>query len=89
MPGIEPVLEEPVTSDDCPNGFGSGYSESKWIAERLLVEATARNGLKPIVVRLGQLAGSDNGAWNKSEWFPSLIKSSVTLELLPSVRGVS
>jgi len=38
-------------------------------------------------VRLGQLSGCDNGAWKENEWFPSLIKSGITLGSLPDVRG--
>ena len=40
------------------------------------------------VVRCGQMSGGISGAWNEHEWFPSLVKSSVTLGKLPSIDSV-
>lgn len=68
---------------------GPGYAESKWIAERILDAAAERTELRPVVVRLGQVCGEGNGTWNEKEWFPSLIKSALTLRCLPSLDGVS
>ena len=68
---------------------GPGYAESKWIAERILDAAAERTALRPVVVRLGQVCGEGNGTWNEKEWFPSLIKSALTLRCLPSLDGVS
>ncbi|PVH77569.1 acetyl-CoA synthetase-like protein [Cadophora sp. DSE1049] len=67
----------------------AGYSESKWIAERLLEEAGKR-GLRSNILRVGQIAGPveggmrEMGQWNKSEWFPSLITSSTYLKCVPT-----
>ncbi|KAI0265422.1 acetyl-CoA synthetase-like protein [Gloeopeniophorella convolvens] len=66
---------------------GTGYSESKWIAERILDAAAERTELRPAVVRLGQVCGDASGTWNESEWFPSLVKSALTLGCLPSLDG--
>lgn len=69
---------------------GSGYAESKWVAEKLCSIAAERTALRPICVRVGQICGSDTGAWNPSEWLPSLIRSSVhCLRYLPSRDLVS
>ncbi|PSR76147.1 hypothetical protein PHLCEN_2v8645 [Hermanssonia centrifuga] len=77
-----PVKEGPV---DPEIAVGSGYSESKWVAEKLLDEAASRSALRPLVVRVGQLSGSRSGAWKETEWFPSLIQSSVYLKCFPAV----
>ncbi|KAH7403880.1 hypothetical protein BKA64DRAFT_462232 [Cadophora sp. MPI-SDFR-AT-0126] len=65
----------------------AGYSESKWIAERLLEEGGKR-GVRSNILRVGQIAGPvgtrDKGVWNKNEWFPSLIASSRYLRYLPT-----
>lgn len=68
---------------------GTGYSESKWVAERILDAAAERTALQPAVVRFGQVCGDGNGTWNETEWFPSLVKSALTLGCLPSLDGVS
>ncbi len=79
----EEMLSNPETS------VGTGYSESKWVAERILDAASERTPLRPVVVRFGQVCGDGNGTWNEKEWFPSLVKSAVTLGCLPSLDGVS
>jgi len=81
------VLEEVLSNQEV--AVGTGYSESKWVAERILDAAAERTALRPVVVRLGQVCGDGNGAWNEKEWFPSLIKSALTLGCLPSLDGVS
>ena len=68
---------------------GSGYTESKWVAERILDAAAERTSLRPVVVRLGQVCGEGNGTWNETEWFPRLVKSALTLKCLPRLDGVS
>ena len=79
---MEEVLSNPEVA------VGTGYSESKWVAERILDVAAERTALRPVVVRLGQVCGDGSGTWNENEWFPSLVKSALTLRCLPSVDGV-
>ena len=81
-----PIKEEFV---DARIAVGTGYSESKWVAEQLLALATRKTSLPTVTVREGQIAGSDNGAWNTREWLPSLIKSSIYMGCIPVVPGVS
>ncbi|KAF8873111.1 acetyl-CoA synthetase-like protein [Infundibulicybe gibba] len=66
---------------------GMGYSESKWVAEQLLILAARASNLCPIIVRVGQLTGSSRAVWNESEWFPCLVKSSIALGCLPALEG--
>jgi thioester reductase-like protein len=69
--------------------LGQGYAESKWVAERILYEAAKHSSLRPIVVRISQISGGINGAWNVSDWVPAMIKSSIALGCLPKLIGVS
>ncbi|KAI9464124.1 acetyl-CoA synthetase-like protein [Lactarius psammicola] len=78
---VEEVLSNPEIA------VGTGYSESKWVAERIVDVAAERTALRPVVVRLGQVCGDGSGTWNESEWFPSLLKSALTLGCLPSLDG--
>lgn len=80
------VREEPVKPEVAA---GSGYTESKWVVEKLLQEISARTPLRPVSIRIGQLCGSKSGYWNETEWFPSLVKSSVFLKSFPSMNKVS
>ncbi|KIM81777.1 hypothetical protein PILCRDRAFT_8450 [Piloderma croceum F 1598] len=78
--GPLPVKEGPVGPE---SAVGTGYSESKWVSERLLELAFANTALNPIVIRVGQICGGPNGFWNEKEWLPSLIRSSIQIKCLP------
>ncbi len=82
-----PVPEMPIDDPGWP--FGPGYSESKWVAERVLQNITQRRGVHTVVMRLGQVAGDRTGHWNEREWFPSLVKSAMFQKCLPEHDGVS
>ena len=82
-----PIPEMPL--DDPVSPFGTGYSEAKWVVERVLQHATQRAGLHTVVVRLGQVAGDRMGYWNEREWFPSLVKTALFQKCLPQHNGVS
>ncbi|KAG6871961.1 hypothetical protein C0995_014472 [Termitomyces sp. Mi166 len=78
-----PVIEDVV---EASSALGGGYGEAKYIVERVLVNS----GLHATSLRLGQICGgSPKGSWPTSEWFPLLVKSSVTLGVLPSLDGVA
>ncbi|TCD63228.1 putative NRPS-like protein biosynthetic cluster [Steccherinum ochraceum] len=79
----DPIKEEPVAPEAAVD---NGYSESKWVCERILEICASKTPLRPIVVRVGQITGSPSGAWNTSEWFPSLVRSSVYLGALPELE---
>lgn len=80
-----PVKEESV----CPDvAVGTGYSESKWVAEKLLEVAAENTALRPVSVRIGQLSGGKSGVWNRNEWFPSLVRSGMYLGSLPALDKV-
>lgn len=67
-----------------------GYAQSKLLAELLFSDANNRLGIPVTICRVGQIAGpvkSEHGAWNASEWFPSLMLSAKALGILPETLG--
>ena len=85
--GAKPAPEEYLLEPDSALGFG--YAESKWVSENILRKASERTPISTTVFRCGQMTGGPSGAWNEHEWFPSLVKSSITLGQLPATGGVS
>ncbi|KAH7890598.1 acetyl-CoA synthetase-like protein [Phlebopus sp. FC_14] len=63
---------------------GTGYGESKYVAERIIVQS----GLHATSLRIGQMTGGPNGAWATTDWVPIIVKSSITLGALPDVHGI-
>ena len=85
-----PVPERIV--DDTSAPLPMGYAQSKYVAERLLDQATRIAGIPTTICRVGQVAGpvkthGVGGVWNKSEWLPSLISSSKYLGMIPESLG--
>ena len=81
--------EKPVTADTAPGP--NGYSQSKYIAEQIIDYAAqaVRSSPSFAFARVGQIAGAANysGIWNKAEWFPSMIISSVQIDAIPDSLG--
>ncbi|KAK3174025.1 putative NRPS-like protein biosynthetic cluster [Lepraria neglecta] len=81
--------EKPVTADSAPGP--NGYSQSKYVAEHIIDYATQTvpSGFSLAFARVGQIAGATNhsGIWNKDEWFPSMIISSVQIGAIPESLG--
>ncbi|KAJ0426802.1 acetyl-CoA synthetase-like protein [Aspergillus carlsbadensis] len=74
------------TTAPAPNG----YADSKYLAELLLDQAVKQGTLSHAsFARVGQVAGSlrSRGLWNKAEWFPSLVISSLHVGALPDTLG--
>ncbi|SPQ27494.1 2d27d111-a7df-4dfd-b53e-66ee884047f0 [Thermothielavioides terrestris] len=81
---------EEVIYEELDRPFANGYSRSKFLAELLCDTAARHLGLPVSVLRVGQVAGSVGGrmAWNRSEWLPSLVLSSLLhLGCLPDSLG--
>lgn len=81
-----PAPETPI--DDPKTVIGSGYGESKWVAERMLAHCGKTTRLRPIVARIGQLSGGKNGSWNTAEWIPAVVRSGEVVRALPSSEDV-
>ena len=80
------MTEAPFTDLNYVNT--SGYSESKWVSERILWTAGQQTSLRPVIVRVGQLSGGLNGNWNVREWFPALVRASQVVGGAPGNKGV-
>ncbi|KIJ26117.1 hypothetical protein M422DRAFT_272859 [Sphaerobolus stellatus SS14] len=62
------IIMPEIPVDDPSIAMPVGYGESKYISERILVNAAMEAGLRTTVIRVGQLSGmSTNGEWAKSE----------------------
>lgn len=81
-----PLPETRLEDLTLPSG---GYGRSKLVSS-LILEDVARAGDFPAaVIRVGQIAGPEGkaGVWNKHEWLPSIIASSLHLGVLPGTLG--
>ena len=63
----------------------NGYSQSKWVSERILEVAAEQTSLRPAIVRIGQVSGGVNGCWNPLEWIPGIVQSSALTKSVPSL----
>ncbi|KAI0050775.1 acetyl-CoA synthetase-like protein [Auriscalpium vulgare] len=64
--------------------IGTGYGESKWVAETILLQAKETASLCTTVVRVGQLSGDRaRGMWSENEWVAAMLRSSQTLGCVP------
>ncbi|TFK38857.1 hypothetical protein BDQ12DRAFT_629926 [Crucibulum laeve] len=75
------LQETPI---DAKVAVGTGYTESKWVSEQILLESVNKSVLKPLIVRVGQLCGGSNGAWNTKEWLPAMVHSVKVVKCLPT-----
>ncbi|KNZ78390.1 L-aminoadipate-semialdehyde dehydrogenase [Termitomyces sp. J132] len=70
--------------EDSSVALGGGYGASKHVFERILVNS----GLRATALRVGQICGAaPKGCWSTNEWFPMLVKSSVTIGVFPKMDG--
>ncbi|KAG5635590.1 putative NRPS-like protein biosynthetic cluster [Sphagnurus paluster] len=92
-------FEVPETPLGAENVAEFGYPEAKWVCEQLLLAADELFGgacsldeplLQGSNVRIGQMTGAEgSGAWNESEHFPIMVRTSQQLGALPALEGVS
>ncbi|KAI0147409.1 putative NRPS-like enzyme [Xylariaceae sp. FL1272] len=82
-----PAPEAVVESLDAPHA--NGYARSKFLSELLSDAATRHLGIPVAIARVGQVAGPvrQPGMWNRAEWLPSLVISSIRLGCLPGNLG--
>jgi len=77
------IPEEPV---DAESAVRSGYSESKWVSEKIILLARSNTALRPTIIRVGQVSGGANGCWNPLEWIPSIAQSAALTKCIPSMK---
>ncbi|KAF9257799.1 acetyl-CoA synthetase-like protein [Marasmius fiardii PR-910] len=93
--GNYPTLEAeavdiPETSLDARATDSFGYPEAKWVCEEVLQTASSMYDalVRGSSVRIGQMTGPEgSGAWNETEHFPIICKSSQLIKALPDVQG--
>ncbi|PKY43091.1 large subunit of L-aminoadipate-semialdehyde dehydrogenase [Rhizophagus irregularis] len=68
-------------------GLRSGYGQSKWVAEKLIMEASKR-GMPATIIRPGYIVGhSKTGVTNTDDFIWRLIKGCVQLGLVPTIHN--
>ncbi|KAK3988006.1 hypothetical protein QBC44DRAFT_293882 [Cladorrhinum sp. PSN332] len=89
--GVRSVqVPEKFISDHHDLPLPQGYAQSKHVASCLLARAVQEGRVKHgTVLRVGQLAGPNTGkgVWNKSEWVPLLVATSLELGMIPAQLG--
>ena len=88
---FERISDEPSTASPI------GYSQSKWVTEKICRQASTRGDsleasaeLRVHVLRVGQLCGDTNqGHWNEKEGWPLLIRTAQSTGCLPLLSDVS
>lgn len=81
-----PVPEQRLEDMTLPLG---GYGRSKMVGSMILEDASKAGDFPAASIRMGQIAGpeSEKGSWNRWEYLPSLIASSLYLKALPDDIG--
>lgn len=82
-----PIPEMVVDDSSAPAPMG--YGQSKYIAENLISHAAQRLPIKAQIARVGQIAGPTcgPGLWNRSEWLPRMLRSSLDVSVIPQSLG--
>ncbi|OTA63356.1 nonribosomal peptide synthetase, partial [Hypoxylon sp. EC38] len=67
-----------------------GYGQSKMVGSLVLEDIAKAGDFPAAIIRVGQIAGPETeaGCWNKHEWLPSIIASSLYIGALPNHLGV-
>ncbi|KAH4510441.1 hypothetical protein HBH89_050760 [Parastagonospora nodorum] len=62
-------------------------SSSKCVAEHICMAASKATGMRARILRVGQIvAGTTRGVWNDTEVIPLIIKSALTIGVLPKLQ---
>jgi thioester reductase-like protein len=77
---------EPISEDTPLDAFDKlhiGYSQSKWVAEKLIATAHSR-GIPCSIYRPSRIAGhSQTGLWNTSDFACRMLKGCIQMEIAP------
>lgn len=66
---------------------GTGYSQSKYVAEHICQNASSTRGLPIAIIRIGQIIGDTRfGVWNTTEATPLVIRSVKSTGCLPALE---
>ncbi|NLV16115.1 MAG: AMP-binding protein [Syntrophomonadaceae bacterium] len=82
-------FQKPALEDDpltCGEGYFLGYSETKWVSEKL-VRAAEQRGLKATIYRPGDITGdSKNGIWEMSDLVSRVLNACIQMEAIPDIN---
>ncbi|AFZ12486.1 amino acid adenylation domain protein [Crinalium epipsammum PCC 9333] len=80
---VKVILEE--DNLESSEGLGLGYSQSKWVAEKLVAIARER-GLPICIYRPGRIAGhSQTGIWTTTDLLCRIIKGCIQMGSIPDI----
>ncbi|KAK1767569.1 putative NRPS-like enzyme [Phialemonium atrogriseum] len=87
-PSTEPWAEDTMVDlDSVPTELLDGYSQTKWVAEELVLEA-ARRGLPARIYRPGTISGhSASGSTNAWDLLTAILVESMHLGCAPDIEG--
>ncbi|KAJ9261852.1 hypothetical protein DTO027B5_3035 [Paecilomyces variotii] len=78
------AIEETLLDFD--SALNMGYGQSKLVGEHIISNAS-KAGARAYSLRIGQISGdSEQGIWNDSEALPLMIRSALTLGVLPRLE---
>ncbi|KAI1126135.1 hypothetical protein F5Y10DRAFT_293994 [Nemania abortiva] len=81
-----PAVIPDAAIENFSHAGSTGYAQSKLVAENMVLNF-ARRGGRAYVLRIGQVVGdTSHGVWNDNEFVPSLIRSALTLKMLPKLE---
>jgi thioester reductase-like protein len=85
--GQSRVAEAPIM--DFRQGIGTGYTQSKLVAEYIIQHAVEDLDASARILRIGQVVGDTKaGIWNDDEAPPTMIRSALALGCLPALDMV-
>ncbi|KAI4222337.1 MAG: hypothetical protein L6R36_006221 [Xanthoria steineri] len=80
------IPEAPVL--DLAQASDTGYGQSKLVSERIVQAAVQDAGANASVLRIGQVVGgTKSGWWNDKEMVPMIIRSALTMGVLPDLMS--
>lgn len=74
---------DPLTS---PEGYLLGYSETKWVSEKL-IQIAQKRGLSTCIYRPGDITGDpEYGIWEMKDIISRLVAGCITMQKAPKIR---
>ncbi|KAL8774731.1 MAG: hypothetical protein Q9209_000670 [Squamulea sp. 1 TL-2023] len=75
-----------TTIEDLDYALDMGYGQSKLVGEQIVAAAVDKAGAQASILRIGQVVGDTKfGMWNDREAFPSVVRSALTMGVLPEL----
>ncbi|KAL8799309.1 MAG: hypothetical protein Q9182_005984 [Xanthomendoza sp. 2 TL-2023] len=72
--------------EDLDHASDMGYGQSKLVGEHMIAAAVNTSGARASVLRIGQVVGDTRfGMWNDREALPSIVRSALTMGILPEL----